>query len=679
MIIKKVILKNIRSYLDEEIVFPEGKILLSGDIGSGKSSILLAIEFALFGTLRGELSGSALLRNGSKFGSVGLEITVEGSFFFIHRGLKRNKNSVEQDNGYVIFNGFRKDLTPIELRSYVLDLLNYPKEFLTKSKNLIYRYTIYTPQEEMKRILLEDPEVRTGFLRKIFNIDKYEIVKSNSSSYTKFLREKQRAFEALTKDFDEKKKSLDEKKAELKKSEDSLLFVVSESEKLKGLLSEKEGFLKAKEKEVNEMAEIFRIFSQNNAVLEQKENQMNFFENSLKEIEDSLLEEFEKTEDKSKEIEIIEKELSVLECFLNEVSGDSAGLRRLYEESEKILVKIKDLDKCPLCLQKVEKFHKDNIKKDEEEKIFSFKSKEVENKKKIAVFEDKIKKFKEELKLLRSLQQKHLLCEHKRKSRESVVKKKDSYVLSLKSLMKEIDSIKKQQDAYKNAIEKNSCEKEFKVIKEEFDLLKKKFQDFLIEKSRLDERIFQLNKYISLIERDINSKLEAKKNLENSRMLHNWFVDYFVPLVDVIEKNVMAKINYDFNDIFQKWFSLLVDDELIYASLDDSFSPFIQQNGFDIEYENLSGGERTACALAYRLALNKIVNDVFVMVKTKDILILDEPTDGFSDEQLEKIGNVLDELKLKQIIIVSHESKIENFVDTVIRIEKENHVSKVFS
>ena len=65
------------------------------------------------------------------------------------------------------------------------------------------------------------------------------------------------------------------------------------------------------------------------------------------------------------------------------------------------------------------------------------------------------------------------------------------------------------------------------------------------------------------------------------------------------------------------------------------------------------------------------------VVKTKDLLILDEPTDGFSDEQLDRMKIVLDELKIKQVIIVSHESKIESFVDNVIKLEKKEHVSKV--
>jgi len=41
MKLKKITLDNIRSYEHVELEFPEGSTLLSGDIGAGKTSILL--------------------------------------------------------------------------------------------------------------------------------------------------------------------------------------------------------------------------------------------------------------------------------------------------------------------------------------------------------------------------------------------------------------------------------------------------------------------------------------------------------------------------------------------------------------------------------------------------------------------------------------------------------------
>jgi exonuclease SbcC len=141
----------------------------------------------------------------------------------------------------------------------------------------------------------------------------------------------------------------------------------------------------------------------------------------------------------------------------------------------------------------------------------------------------------------------------------------------------------------------------------------------------------------------------------------------------------MLNIHRLFNQLFQEWFSILIDDENVNSKLDDSFTPLIEQNGYEVNFDNLSGGEKTSAALAYRLALNRVINDVIHEIKTKDLLILDEPTDGFSSEQLDKVREVLDRLHLKQIIIVSHESKIETFVEKVIRVQKNGHVSQVFN
>ena len=177
MIIKKVKLKNIRSYVEEEIDFPQGSVLLAGDIGSGKSSVLLAIDFALFGLRRGNLSGASLLRNGADLGSVELHFNIEDKNVVIQRNLKKSSNAIVQDSGYIIINDERRDATAIELKQAILELLNYPKELLTRSKSLIYRYTVYTPQEEMKSILLGDKDIRLDTLRKVFDIDKYKRIK----------------------------------------------------------------------------------------------------------------------------------------------------------------------------------------------------------------------------------------------------------------------------------------------------------------------------------------------------------------------------------------------------------------------------------------------------------------------------------------------------------------------
>ena len=156
MLLKKLIIDNIRSYKHEEIDFVEGSTLLAGDVGSGKTSVLLSIEFALFGLQPGQ-KGTSLLRNGEDKAEVSIEFEVDNQNILIKRSLKRGK-SISQDYCSITINGETREISVMELKNKVLDILNYPKEF-SKKQNLLYKFTVYTPQEEMKQIIIQDANV----------------------------------------------------------------------------------------------------------------------------------------------------------------------------------------------------------------------------------------------------------------------------------------------------------------------------------------------------------------------------------------------------------------------------------------------------------------------------------------------------------------------------------------
>ncbi|MBU3941369.1 MAG: SMC family ATPase [Nanoarchaeota archaeon] len=255
MIIKYVKLENIRSYTKQTIEFPEGPVLLSGDIGSGKSTILLAIEFALFGIMR-SLSGSSLLRNGKTKGSVELNFCLDSKDITIKRALKRQGNDVRQDSGFIIIGGKKTEGTAVELKSKILDLLGYPKELVTKTKSLIYRYTVYTPQEEMKQILLDEKDYRLDTLRRVFQIDKYKRIRENTQIIIREIREKTKEFGGMIFDLEEKKKQKKERENELKN-------VITKADELKPKIKAAESVVKEKkegrvqlEEDINELNEL---------------------------------------------------------------------------------------------------------------------------------------------------------------------------------------------------------------------------------------------------------------------------------------------------------------------------------------------------------------------------------------------------------------------------------------
>ncbi|MCK5025646.1 MAG: SMC family ATPase, partial [Nanoarchaeota archaeon] len=157
-----------------------------------------------------------------------------------------------------------------------------------------------------------------------------------------------------------------------------------------------------------------------------------------------------------------------------------------------------------------------------------------------------------------------------------------------------------------------------------------------------------------------------------------WLDQYFINLIAIIEKHVLFSIHSKFDNHVQEWFNILVEDENLQVRLDEQFTPIVTQNGYDAYIENLSGGEKASISLSYRLALNKVIHDLIPDIKTGNLIILDEPTDGFSSNQLDNVRNIIDQLGNKQLIIVSHESKIETFVDNVITIGKDGNTSRVF-
>ncbi len=178
--------------------------------------------------------------------------------------------------------------------------------------------------------------------------------------------------------------------------------------------------------------------------------------------------------------------------------------------------------------------------------------------------------------------------------------------------------------------------------------------------------------------REIQRKENERKASERLKEYQMWLEEYLMPTLEMIEKQVMININQEFNQHFQKWWSMLVEDPSKESRIDEDFTPLVEQDGYEQDYNFLSGGEKTSLALAYRLSLNTIVQKVSAGIKS-NLLILDEPTDGFSKEQLYKIREILDELKCPQVVMVSHEKELESFADQVMRIEKKNGVSQIKS
>jgi len=680
MLLKKIRLRNIRSYEDVEVSFSTGSVLLSGDIGSGKTSVLLGIEFALFGLHPGQ-RGASLLRNGETEGNVLIEFEIDGKDIIIERTLKRSK-TISQDYCSITIDGKKSEISVSELKNKVLCLLNYPPEF-SKKQNILYKFTVYTPQEEMKQIILQDSETRMNTLRHVFGVDKYKKILENISTIASKLREEKRLNEGKISNLDQDKFDAISKERELESKYSNLSSVEKEfffkAEKRSKIQEEQEEI----SKKIDEKNKLQQEIEKTKIIISNKKQNIIDNRKSLEVLQEQI-KELEKLEFEDSKISGIESKIILLKKekektneFILDINSKINSFNMKIEESEKLEQRISNLEICPTCLQDVDAIHRANVLNKIHSNIFQDKGKKTDLEEQKNLFLKKAGSVSSDINSCEEERNRLIILRMKLQGLEEKKSRLFDIEKSNLPLENDVQLLNQHMVLLGNSILELS---RFDIV---FETKKSELNEALRQEKLVEIRIAELKKEIEVFSKQIDelklkikSTEEIKKRLDSISKLEDWLSRNFTFVVSQIEKNVMIKLKSEFSELFEKWFSMLVSDSFD-VSLRDDFTPVIEHQDYELDYAYLSGGERTAVALAYRLSLNQVINSVLGKIKTKDLVILDEPTDGFSEQQLDKIRDVLQELNVKQLIIVSHEQKIEGFVEKVIRFKKENGISRI--
>ena len=185
---------------------------------------------------------------------------------------------------------------------------------------------------------------------------------------------------------------------------------------------------------------------------------------------------------------------------------------------------------------------------------------------------------------------------------------------------------------------------------------------------RADTRLDGLVERVATAERGRAERAALVTEALDLEAKAGWVGDPFRFAVLRMEKELLAHAQAVFDRSFARFFASLIDDPTLIARTDVSFTPEVTIAGEATPAEALSGGERTSLALAFRLALASVVRSLgTVRLQT---LLLDEPTDGFSTEQVVRMGELLEELALPQVVLVSHESELSGVADRTVRVVK---------
>jgi exonuclease SbcC len=673
MKLESIHLHNIRSYEDETIDFPLGTTLFEGDIRSGKSTILYAIEFALFGL--GSLRGTFLLRNEEKEGSVTLIFDIDGQEYEVFRELKRRGNSAHQSaEGYIQGPTFKSNLSATELKEKVLQILNFNESPDPRAQSVIYRYAIFTPQDEMKEVITKDVDKRLQTLRRAYRIEDYKIASLNASNMVRKINEKSLWLAGQTADLDEKIEELENARKALKFAANRLEPLKNDEKNQQFQLEKKRDHLRELREEKGKIEQIGVLIPDIKGQIEEKTKERDKNNFDIEKLNKKIFNEFLPAIAELKKVKqptsVSREQLKIEQSELKVQMKDDEKIRGQLEERKRnfeLLIKEKS---CPVCKRDLEpeefedKLSHVEIEKEKLDKKIDESEKEGQN---LEALMEKLRDFENAHELLRKF--------------ESQLKEADETVEDLRtSLPVKNKSIEYLQDKLMKAEAEtaglNELLRKLEVSEKEAQGLDDALKKIREELAGLENEIGNSKKTIAKLEEEI-SKKEAHIALKASLDEHKiWLSDYFIPTLENIEKHVMISINHRFNDQFQKWFHLLIEDAEIQVSVDEEFTPIIEQNGYEQDYFSLSGGEKTSVALAYRLALNTTVQEISTGMRS-NLLILDEPTDGFSREQVFKIRDILNELSCPQVIIVSHERELESCSDQVYKVQRTHGLSSV--
>ncbi|NOQ53402.1 MAG: AAA family ATPase, partial [Thermoplasmata archaeon] len=349
-------MRNIRSYREAEVEFGDGITLFEGDIGSGKSTILLAIEFALFGL--GDTDSAHLLRHGAKDGEVELHIRVSGRPVRLLRTLKRKVKTALVDKCVIDDDGNVSELTSADMKPRVLELLQFNENPDPKAKSDIFRFGVYTPQEDMRTILdtrgkMRDQRKET--IRRALHIQEFRVARDNLKMVASEVNSRAREHRKMAEGIDDSKIKLERARGELedeRKSRGKAIGLLKDAEVTERETRKRRTALEDQERRITEMA---RRVEGCRTTVAKATSGLEVAKARL----DSMAKELERRRAQTKRME----ELEGVRTLLEEIEVAAAKVSELREAHQSALQKFTglraELKRCTDANESIDRFEED--------------------------------------------------------------------------------------------------------------------------------------------------------------------------------------------------------------------------------------------------------------------------------------------------------------------------------
>ena len=690
--ITSIELGDFLSHSETKLDFENGVTVFVGDNGAGKSSIIDALTFALFGQ-HTRKSNKGLIKRGSTQGFSKVEFTINGKKYQAVRkvdskgGLAAKFSEKVNDETIEIAAGERKQFGE-SMTHEIEKIIGLDFEKL--------KIASIVQQGELNSIIKAKPKEFKELLNAVIGIDKLDVASNSMKQVTKGFREKIRDsvgyddthIEILLRDLEKHQDELEEakpKKEHLKVKQEKLQEDISN---LRTKLEEdtpkidKIKQLELRKKELQSYArEAIREIQQEIAENERKiQDCEGCFQNvGLK-------------SDLESKIEKVDLAVDGTQKKIQELSNQAASLK----EKQILAAKLQLRDnKCPVCDSEVEKlnplFQEEHLKEElvliQEQIDSTKKEQEMYNDKKIE-FAEKLQNARDAEAILRAHSINNI--EELKKIKEEIKVKKTNVQkipLSSSGNLLEIAQI----DSHSKTIFENisKLEEDTKGFDEsEFANLKDSINEKQVDLSQIDQQLGAVTEKISKSEEQIKIIQKAVTELKN--------VKEYMNQLDSIQSNVFNRDgsvatslrSWALNTISSKaseYLALLNTKiqriQLSEKARDITITCHSKKEVLDLE--SLSGGEQVSVALALRLGMAKLLGS-----SNLNLMILDEPTTHLDAERKKSLVEVLSQLSNisnsempMQFIIITHDAEIfeDSTVEKIYKFESTEKGSKVIA
>ena len=690
--ITSIELGDFLAHSDTKLDFDNGVTVFVGHNGAGKSSIIDAITFALFGH-HTRKSNKGLIKRGSNQGYAKVNFSVNEKKYEAVRKID-SKGTLSAKFSEIVGNEI-VEIAAGERKQFGESMTQEVEKKIGLDFEKLKVASI-VQQGELNAIINAKPKEFKELLNAIIGIDMLDVASESMKIVNKEFRENIRGkigyddthIEILSRDLEKYQKEINEftpQKNQLQTKQEKLQNEVVELRKKVETETpkiDKINQLELRKKELTEYAkeairEIQREISENERKIRDCEG---CFEPA------SLKEDFES------KIQKVEQAVDETLNTIQEMKSQTASLNEKQLLASKL--HLKD-NKCPVCDSSVEKlnplFQEEHLKQELESLHEQIASKEKEHQ----MYNQKRKEFSEKLQSSRDAEA--TLRAYSINSKEELVKIQEDVETKKQSIQK-IPGISNtnlveisQIDSHAKMIFENisKLESETKGFDEqEFLNLKKSVNGKQMELSGIDqqigailEKISKGSEQIKIIENAISELRIVKEYVTNLDEIQNNIFSRDGPVATSLRSWALNAISAKASEYLSLMNTKIQRIQLTEKARDISI--ICNSKTEVLELESLSGGEKVSVALALRLGMASLLG-----ASNLNMMILDEPTTHLDAERKKSLVGVLSQLSNisnsdtpMQFLIITHDAEIfdDSTVEQIYKFESSEQGSKVLA